>query len=350
MSTANPTVPVPLETALIGQVLDAGWTIRALREEVSSGPIRIPTLSFLGTNGQDERALIRALDLRLDPAAPDELKDLEMRLKVFNYQRELIERLAGERLRGIVRGLHSGSIPFAAAPLGRIYYLIVEWSDDDLRSQVALHDEFDASYALRVLHQAAIALHELHQRNVAHQSVRPANVVFFGSQVKLGEFSCAVDGRKPRPDGTPLLDWTSAPPESLYQAPIDSMNGRCLIDLYQLGSLVAYLFSGTSLTTQLAQRLQPIHHWRHWTGSFAEALPYVNHAFGDALREMAAHLPEPCRDEFLAAMRELCAPDPAHRGHPHNRAGHGPQYSTERYISLFDRLATRLEQGLPRRL
>lgn len=350
VNSASPTAPASLEVALIGQPLEAGWTIRALRDEVSSGPIRIPTLSFLGTNPKDERALVRVLDLRVDPATPDALKDLEMRLQVFNYQKDLIERLADERLHGIVRGLHSGSILFATAPLGRVYYLIVEWSDDDLRSQVALHEHFDASYALRVLHQAANALHELHLRNVAHQSVRPANVVFLDQRAKLGEFSCAVDGHKPRPDGAPTLDWTSAPPEILYQVAVESMDSRCLVDIYQLGSLICYLFSGTSLTTQLGQQLQPIHHWKHWTGSFPEALPYVHHAFSDVLRELGPHFPEPCRSELLKAVSELCAPDPAYRGHPSNRAGQGPQYSTERYMSLFDRLASRLERGLPRRL
>ncbi len=348
MSSPLPTSSMNLETALIGQALLGGWTITSLRVEVSSGPIRIPTLSFEATDGQQSKALVKVLDLRIDPAAPDELKDLELRLMVFNYQRQLIERLAGERLRGVVRGLQSGSIPFASAPLGRIYFLIVEWSDDDLRSQVALNDRFDSAYALRVLHQTATALHELHQREVAHLSVRPANIVFIAETVKLGEFSCAVDARKPRPDGAPALDWASAPPEFLYQAPIDSMNARCLIDLYQLGSVVAYVFSGTSLTAQLGLKLQPIHHWKRWTGSFAEALPYVQHAFGDVLRDIAPNFPEACRDELIGAVRDLCAPDPALRGHPLNRAGQGLQYSTERYISLFDRLASRLELGIRR--
>jgi len=335
------------ETVLIGYVLEDTWKIQAHREEVVSGIIRIPTLTFEARDANGRKALVKVLDLRVNDAAPDELKDLEMRLKAFNYQRELIARLSQERLRGVVRALHSGSIPVTGAPLGRVFYLIFEWSDDDLRSQVALQERFDVGYALRVLHQAAIALHELHYRQVAHQSLRPANVVFLANHVKLGEFSCAIDGRRPRPDGAPVVDWTCAPPEVLYQMKLESMNSRFLIDLYQFGSLIAYVFSGTSLSSQLGQHLQPIHHWRRWTGSFADALPYVNHAFGDVLAELTAHLPGECREPLLTAVRELCAPDPLRRGHPRNRAGQGPQHSTERYISLFDRLAKRMELGIP---
>jgi eukaryotic-like serine/threonine-protein kinase len=342
------TIRLPaFESALLGVTLEAGWRIETYRDEVTSGLVRVPTLTFEARDGNGRKGLVKVLDLRLSDDAPDELKDLEVRLKTFNYQRELIERLAQERLPGLVRGLHHGMLPFTGAPLGRVYYLIFEWSNDDLRSQVELHERFDAAYALRVLHQATFPLHGLHFRQIAHQSVRPANVVFLEGQVKLGEFSCAIDASKPRPDGPPAVDWAAAPPEVLYKAPLESMNSRFLIDLYQLGSLVVYLFSGTPLSTQLAQHLHPIHHWKRWTGSFQEALPYVQHAFGEVLAELEPQLPAPCRGALLTAVRDLCAPDPRDRGHPHNRAGAGPQYSVERYISLFDRLATRLERGLP---
>jgi|HubBroStandDraft_2_1064218.scaffolds.fasta_scaffold272763_2 hypothetical protein len=143
-----------------------------------------------------------------------------------------------------------------------------------------------------------------------------------------------------------MLDWTCAPPEVLYKAPLQSMNDRMLIDLYQLGSLIAYLFSGTSISTQLGQRLQPIHHWRHWTGSFADALTYVNHAFSEVLHALEHTLPAVCRAPLMTALRELCAPDPKLRGHPSNLAGQGVQSSTERYISLFDRLGKQVERAL----
>jgi len=192
MTSAPPISPALIpnfETVLVGYTLENTWKIQAYREEVASGIIRIPTLAFEATDSNNRKALVKVLDLRVNDDAPDELKDLEMRLKVFNYQRELIERLAREKLHGVVRGLHAGSIPFPGAPLGRVYYLIFEWSDDDLRSQVTLHERFDVGYALRVLHQAATGLHELHFRQIAHQSVRPANVVFLADRV-LGRRKC----------------------------------------------------------------------------------------------------------------------------------------------------------------
>jgi hypothetical protein len=88
------------ETVLVGYTLENTWKIQAYREEVVSGTIRIPTLAFEATDSNNRKALVKVLDLRVNDDAPDELKDLEMRLKVFNYQRELVERLARERLHG----------------------------------------------------------------------------------------------------------------------------------------------------------------------------------------------------------------------------------------------------------
>jgi hypothetical protein len=52
------------------------------------------------------------------------------------------------------------------------------------------------------------------------------------------------------------------------------------------------------------------------------------------------------RTEIVAAIEELCDPDPHVRGHPVNREMH--QFGLERYISLFNHLGKRAEMGLLR--
>jgi hypothetical protein len=101
MNSRSPVSP-SFETDLIGHTLESRWRIEAFRDEVSSGVIRIPTLRFDARDSDGQKGRIVILDLRVDGNAPDELKDLELRLQVFNYQRQLVERLASERLRGVV--------------------------------------------------------------------------------------------------------------------------------------------------------------------------------------------------------------------------------------------------------
>jgi hypothetical protein len=53
----------------------------------------------------------------------------------------------------------------------------------------------------------------------------------------------------------------------------------------------------------------------------------------------ARAVPDRLRDELVSVVSQLCEPDPSLRGHPASRQTPANQYSLERYISIFDRLA-----------
>ena len=113
-------------------------------------------------------------------------------------------------------------------------------------------------------------------------------------------------------------------------------------DLYMLGNLAAFLFTGTNVTESLMARLDPHHHWTRWRSHYAGVLPYLQEAFGRVLEELETRLPDEVRADVLPLVRQLCNPDLSLRGHPRGIGRH-VQYSMERYVSRLTHVVTMVE-------
>jgi hypothetical protein len=106
--------------------------------------------------------------------------------------------------------------------------------------------------------------------------------------------------------------------------------------------MAVYLFLGCSATAALTTYLDQEHRYQQWRDGFPAVLPYLKKAFGCVLGDIEESLrPRPFGTELTKVITELCEPDPGLRGHPDNRNRANNQYSVERYVSIFDRLATR---------
>jgi hypothetical protein len=120
-----------------------------------------------------------------------------------------------------------------------------------------------------------------------------------------------------------------------------------------------FLVTQTALWPSIRSHLDEKHWPSRWPGTFAAVLPYYRAAFDLSLEDFGQEVPDPLKEQLVKALRELCEPDPTLRGHPMNRpvtptpktGGTGPhvsQYSLERYVSLFNLLATKAEVQLSR--
>jgi hypothetical protein len=176
-----------------------------------------------------------------------------------------------------------------------------------------------------------------------------------GRLSKLGDLGqAAYVGHTPPHDKYAIQgDPAYAPPELLYGHVDSDWNRRRYgCDAYLLGSMIVFFFTGVSMTALLRRELHPSHAWRSpfrsggWTGDYGSVLIYVRDAFGRVVDYVGQQISEEIRKEVVVAVRELCEPDVALRGHPLSRAGRGNQYSLERYISVFDLLARKAELGL----
>lgn len=202
----------------------------------------------------------------------------------------------------------------------------------------------ELAWIFRTLHHIATGLNQLHRHDIAHQDLKPSNVLVFREEVgrKLADLGRAWSlGRNPPHNNYDFAgDRTYAPPELLYGfVPSDDRPRRLGCDTYHLGSMVTYFFLGAGATSLLISELHPQFWPGQWTGSYQQVLPYLHEAFARVLLKLSASLNGRFSAELTGIARELCSPDPMLRGHPRNRVNLANQFSLERYVSQFDRLA-----------
>jgi serine/threonine protein kinase len=335
----------PFDTYFVGQTLSGRFKVLDRHEVIHEAPTACRTYRAHDDNGNVVFVKV------LVPDASVSLDEQRRQIDEFVYEITLVKRCGERNMRRIVRALDSdkllipGMVPIAA------HYFVLEWAERDLRSFEAPCEVSHLAATLRFLHQMATALFELHFSHVVHQNLSPPNVVQMpDGKTKLAGFRHARSLDHPPPHGDLPFDQTNAPPEVLYAGRIDSFEERCAVDLYHLGSLGCYLLANAGATAQLERRLPHMFHWTRWQGSFADALPTLQMAHENMIRELSPRIHELVREELTRALRELTEPNPVRRGHPRNVDGAGPRYSPERYISLYIRLARTVEFHLLKRV
>ncbi|GMQ84083.1 MAG: hypothetical protein BMS9Abin06_0838 [Gammaproteobacteria bacterium] len=195
---------------------------------------------------------------------------------------------------------------------------------------------------------------EAPRAQIALQDLKPSNVLIFpGDKTKLGDLGHAHERGTPHPGPVrPIAaDPTYAPPEQLYgHIPEDWGARRLSADLYQLGSLAVFLFTGVGITSLLSGHLRPEHHWDVWMGDYQDVLPYLREAMDATLDEFATETESTVTEEIVQLVRYLSDPEPSRRGHPRNLAGNGSAHGLQRFENRFDVLATRAEFELRKRI
>jgi serine/threonine protein kinase len=296
------------------------------------------------------KAFLKALDFSSALRDSDPAEALRQLTSAFVFERNVNRKCATDGLKRIVRCIGDGSIRVTDKDDGIVQYLILELADGDVRNLLSSWSQVNDAWILGALHHAAVGLHELHSKGIAHQDLKPSNMLTFGTgSCKIGDLGrCAYSGHSsPHKDQRIAGDWSYAPPELLYNEIPNSWEARHMAcDLYLLGSMVVFMFCGITTTGALLARLPQDKHYLFWRGFYRDLLPFVQNAFADLIVEISGQVPEWVRPEIIEIVRQLCQPDPEHRGHPRNLQMPGNMYSSERYISRFNYLATRAERRL----
>jgi serine/threonine protein kinase len=291
---------------------------------------------------------LKALDyseaFSMDPA--EIAAELQRITESVNFERALLKTCGDKRLDRIVRAITTGTVRLpGTSPTDVVEYLIFELAEADARRQMDSVQAVELTWILRTLHHIATGLRQLHGQQIAHQDVKPSNVLVFSEGIgrKLADLGRAWGpAHNPPPHNAYVVagDKTYAPPELLYGfVPPDEASRRFGCDVYHLGSMVTYFFTGFGITSLLLSELHPDFRPPSWPGTFKQVLPHLQDAFVKVLMKVRATIDIRFRDELTAVVKELCSPNPDDRGHPKNRSRFVDQYSLERYISQFDRLA-----------
>jgi serine/threonine protein kinase len=295
---------------------------------------------------------LKALDFSMAFQAPDLARELQAMTAAYNFERDLLAKCKDRRLDRVVTPLADGTVkaPGNFGLLENVCYLIFDKAKGDIRDEVAQFAAFDLAWCLRSLHNSAVGLQQLHSTGIAHQDLKPSNVlVFHDFGFKIADLGRASDSSVSSPsDGCQIPgDIGYAPPEQFYNVQTQrTFPERCIGDLYLLGSLFFFYFANCSTTQAIGAKIRGFTGINFTNTDFDNDLPYIRHAFQEALLDLEAQI-RPLAGALTPSIMELvfqlCEPDPKRRGHRRNIGSLVPQHSLERFISALDLLAHKAE-------
>lgn len=337
---------IPASAKLEGLTLANGWKVtEALTpgEDATGGNFsNAYVVAKDGTEG-----FLKAFDFSDAFRSNNAIEALNRLTTAYMYERDILLHCKEKRLRKVVVAIEHGEVqvPNYDQMNGRVFYLIFHLADGDIRHQISVRGRFSHSQCMSALRDVASGMFQVHRQMIAHQDLKPSNVLKFEDGCRLADF-----GRASR-KGYPALhdeydiagDRTYAPPEQLYGFRHPEWTIRRFgCDLYMLGNLAAFLFTGINVTSLLLSHLDQQFHPASWGRSYGDALPYLQSSFGLVMRDLRNQLDRPCRAEIESVISELCNPDIAKRGHP-KVLGRADQYSLERYVSRLDLLSKKID-------
>ena len=331
---------------LKGKELIGGWKVihHLTREEKGSTGGSFSE-SYIIEDKDGKKAFLKAVDFSKALGADDPAKKLEEVTKAFNFERQILKICAERRMSRVVTPIESGVIDIQEAEGPPVtQYLIFELADGNLRYHISKAKEYENAWKFSALHQIAVGMDQLHNGGISHQDLKPSNVLMYnGNGAKLCDLgrSISKDLEAPHQDYVIAGDRGYAPPELIYQYIHPDINvRRFACDAYLMGSMVCFIFTGVPFVQMMLFCLRNEHKPANWGGDFHGVLPYLRDAFGLAIDRFSMHVPDQYRERLTTVVQQLCEPDPNLRGHPRSRLSLGNSYRLDRYISLFDLLAT----------
>jgi hypothetical protein len=333
---------------LIGLVLDNGWKVARRLAQAPSGTGGNFSHGYI-VEKDGRVGFLKAFDFSkaFRPSVSDPAAIIQAMTTAYNYEREVLDHCGGKRLSKVVLAIDSGRVrvPGMGEMDGTVFYLIFERADNDVRVQMSEETACDALWCLRALRDVTLGLWQVHREMIAHQDAKPSNVlVYAGPTFKIADFGRSSRRGRPSPHDDIMIagDPIYAPPELMYGfAHSDFMPRRVGCDLYMLGNLAVFLFTGLNVTAYLVSHLDPQHRPNNWGGSYEEVLPYLRNAFTKVLDGLQQHVDERVREDVITLVRELCHPDLGSRGHPKG-LGRYNQYSLERYVPRLTNMVSKL--------
>lgn len=350
--SAVPTPPARPAEQLTGIVLASGWLIteRATKPAGHTGG-NFCINYFAERNG--ERAFVKAIDFVGAMGHVDPLAELQRLTSDANFERDVLRHCGDAKMSRVVRLLDSEyvSLPaFADDPLRRVFCLILEIGNGDIRKHADFAVGASAAWKLAVLKDVSLGLYQLHRRDIAHLDVKPSNVLTFKDNlVKLGDLGRVVRKNSAGPFDSVFWpgDGQYSPPEVWYGfRPAEWADRRIAGDIYLLGNLFYYLFVGVSFSAALSHRTPSSYLPGKWMGSFEDAAIVLRDVQVRLMREtFLGALPQADRitEELHGIALQLTHPDPRKRGDVDGFGEQSVSLGAYRYISKFDRLAKRVE-------
>lgn len=346
---------------LVGMPIADGWVItKKLPKPGSEGAEDLTgsffSIGYIASKDKTE-AFLKVVDvehaLRMHDTGMPLIERLKLVTDSHSFECSVLDICQKAKLDRIVRILLKGELSPLPGSFIPIPYILFELADGDVRKIVSRTNKIDDAWRLHVLHDTAVGLQQLHSQQIAHQDLKPSNVLVFEQdkkRAKIGDLGRASRrGTEASHDGTSIPGAILyAPPEQIYgQIPERWEDRRESCDLYHLGTLMAYMFAGTTPTDYYIQALGAEIRPHYWQGTgksdYKTALPLLQSAFTSFIAQIQQDFPAWAAVELSTVLLHACHPDYEKRGDPSARARVGQPIGIETFVSRFDRLARRAE-------
>ncbi len=351
---------------LVGQTVGNGWMVTERLANRRMDPVS-PEEKTGGTFSvgykveKDGRAaFLKVFDIvyAFRPGL-DLLAELTKITSSYTHEKAILDLCTSGRMSRVVRILDHGDIPVAFPIAGnpdytlQLHHIVFERADGgDIRDVFNAFTQVSDAVRMEYLHHVAVGLQQLHGATITHQDLKPSNVVVFkedGAGAKIADFGRALKrGTTASHEGYTIAgDPAYAPPEQLYDHKAsDWRERREACDLFQFGSLVAFMFSGNNATSGIIGALPPDIRPGQWRGSYEDVLPMVQQAFATYLASIRPSFPAWAADDLERIIALACEPDVYRRGDPRARAQAGRPLGLDRFISRFSILRAEARRRL----
>jgi serine/threonine protein kinase len=338
---------------LLGLTLNNRWRVTELRSPSSDDTGGYFSVGYFAEDldsPTNEEVFVKALDYSRwrelqFPSLADAMSYLT---EGFRFERDIVMECADLRMRNVVKGFDSGSIEIAGFEIfNYVDFIVFEKAECDVRGRLRSVEAFDVAWKLHLLHNVAKGLQQLHQSKKAHLDLKPSNVLCFDesdleTMAKIGDLGRAHDASRSGPHSNVVFpgDRTYAPPEVLYGLnESDRILQTRQIDMYLLGSMMTFMFTGIGMTAGMLMFLDPSLLPNSWRGTYSEVLPYLREAYESHIAEIERTIPAAMRESLTLTIKELTDPDIAQRGHRKDPFGSRSRFSMEKYVSILNRLS-----------
>lgn len=339
--------------SLVGKVLKNGkWkVIKKLKPKAgSSGGFF--SISYIVNDGE-RNAFLKAINFNafFQLHAGKSIMDVvNEQSAAFNFEKQLLNRCKNNKLNRVSLILDEGEENFPEFTIPGVPYLIFEMADGDVREHMNFSKSVENTWKLKSLHNVSVGLKQLHSVGISHQDIKPSNVLLFDEAKisKLGDLgrSLCSDIIAPHDKGGFNGANSYTPPEYLYGyfSEPDYYKKTGATDLYLLGSLIVYYFTGTNMTALIGKNIDTNFHWTRFRGEFKDIQDYLVNGFHDALKEFKSNISEKyLADELAKILMICCYPIPEKRGFPKNHLNSRNQYDFNKIVTKLDLLYRKSE-------
>lgn len=341
---------------LEGINLPDGWTVteKLQLEECQTGSNF--SVGYIAKHPEHGIAFLKALNLYHVLEQEDQARAVKDAFDNFEFEASVVKFCNEKGLTKIVRVLGKGEIQVTRDPrIGRVNYILFEHSDGDIRKVIHSLSEIDEETALSILHEVAIGLTQIHRCQVAHQDIKPSNILQFEERhpFKITDFgtSSKKGSYGPRDHLQFAGDRNVSPPELMYGSPpSDWRERRVSADMYALGSLAVFLYTGHHLNYLLFSRVPPEYLPANWQSKYPEIMPIIQRAFSSVAAEIQFQFHSDVGSQLLDLVYQLTDPNPNTRGWQKKLSHTHRRLNCEPFVSKLGSMRRKAEFASRRRI